>query len=163
MTTTTQQLTQGSLRLRPASPSSGPNPQAWKAMVGTKPVSARFSLLPETKPRMSALGTSVDRSDLPGGFCGHPPSAVSAADGSESDVHGDGHCGAAARYSRRRQNPSRPRLRKWRRCSLRRLRSSRRRPSRILRKFSRPGSRRRSRSLARSRPNFRRSTIRFSR
>ena len=59
MTTMTQQLTQGSLRLRPASPSSGPNPQAWKATLGTKPVSARFSLLPETKPRMSALGTSV--------------------------------------------------------------------------------------------------------
>jgi len=59
MTTMTQQLTRGSLRLRPASPSSGQNPQAWKALVGTKPVSARFSLLPETKPRMSALGTSV--------------------------------------------------------------------------------------------------------
>src|SRR6266853_6035315 len=59
MTTMTQQLTQGSLRLRPASSSSGQNPQAWKALVGTKPVSARFSLLPETKPRMSALGTSV--------------------------------------------------------------------------------------------------------
>ena len=59
MTTMTQQLTQGSLRLRPASPSSGQNPQAWKALVGNKPVSARFSLLPETKPRMSALGTSV--------------------------------------------------------------------------------------------------------
>jgi TonB family protein len=28
-------------------------------MVGTKPVSVRFSLLPETKPRMSALGTSL--------------------------------------------------------------------------------------------------------
>lgn len=27
--------------------------------MGTKPVAARFSLLPETKPRMSALGTSV--------------------------------------------------------------------------------------------------------
>jgi len=59
MTTMTQQLTQGSLRLRPASSSSGQNAQAWKALVGTKPVSARFSLLPETKPRMSALGTSV--------------------------------------------------------------------------------------------------------
>jgi len=59
MTTMTQQLTQGSLRLRPASPSSGPNPQAWKDKLGTKPVSARFALLPETKPKMSALGTSV--------------------------------------------------------------------------------------------------------
>ena len=28
-------------------------------MVGTKPVDARFSLLPETKPRMSAMGTSL--------------------------------------------------------------------------------------------------------
>jgi len=28
-------------------------------MVGTKPVSARFQLLPQTKPKMSALGTSV--------------------------------------------------------------------------------------------------------
>ena len=59
MTTMTQQLTQGSLRLRPASPSSGQNPQAWKDKLGTKPVSARFALLPETKPKMSALGTSV--------------------------------------------------------------------------------------------------------
>src|SRR5580700_4674345 len=59
MTTTVQNFSQGSLRLRPTNPSSGQNPQAWKAMVGTKPVSARFSLLPETKPRMSALGTSV--------------------------------------------------------------------------------------------------------
>lgn len=59
MTTITQELTQGSLRLCPETPSSGQNPPAWKAMVGTKPVSARFALLPETKPRMSALGTSV--------------------------------------------------------------------------------------------------------
>jgi TonB family protein len=59
MTTTTQHLPPGSLRLRPTSPSSGPNAQAWKALVGTKPVSARFALLPETKPRMSALGTSL--------------------------------------------------------------------------------------------------------
>jgi TonB family protein len=59
MTTMTQQFTQGSLQLRPASPPPGKNPQAWKTMVGTKPVSARFALLPETKPRMSALGTSL--------------------------------------------------------------------------------------------------------
>jgi TonB family protein len=54
-----QQLTQGSLRLRPAASSSGQNPQAWKNMMGNKPVSARFDLLPETKPRASAMGTSV--------------------------------------------------------------------------------------------------------
>jgi TonB family protein len=58
MTTTAQLLAQGSLRLRTGS---GPraNPEAWKSMVGSKPVSARFELLPNTKPRMSALGTSL--------------------------------------------------------------------------------------------------------
>ena len=59
MTTTAQYLEQGSLRLRQSTPPSGQNPQAWKSKLGTKPVSARFSLLPETKPRKSALATSV--------------------------------------------------------------------------------------------------------
>ena len=59
MTTTAEQLTQGSLRLRPEGAPGGQNPQAWKAMVGNKPVSARFDLLPNTKPRMGALGTSL--------------------------------------------------------------------------------------------------------
>jgi TonB family protein len=59
MTTTAQLLTQGSLRLRTGSGAGGANPNAWKSMVGSKPVSARFELLPNTKPRMSALGTSL--------------------------------------------------------------------------------------------------------
>ena len=59
MTTITQELSEGSLRLRPSAQSSRQNPQAWKELVGSKPVAARFELLPETKPRMSALGTSV--------------------------------------------------------------------------------------------------------
>jgi len=59
MTTTAEQITQGSLQLRPISPSGGQNPQAWKALVGNKPVNARFDLLPNTKPRMGALGTSL--------------------------------------------------------------------------------------------------------
>jgi TonB family protein len=54
-----QQLTQGSLRLRSGSAGGGKNPEAWKSMVGNKPVSVRFTLLPNTKPRMSALGTSL--------------------------------------------------------------------------------------------------------
>jgi TonB family protein len=58
MTTMIQEL-QGSLQLRPNSPSPGQDPKAWQALVGTKPVTARFALLPETKPRMSALGTSL--------------------------------------------------------------------------------------------------------
>src|SRR3984893_2957880 len=59
MTTTAQQLSQGSLRLRSETGTHGKNPDAWKSMVGTKPVSMRFDLLPNTKPRMSALGTSL--------------------------------------------------------------------------------------------------------
>src|ERR1700722_5021839 len=59
MTTMTQELTQGSLQIRPKIPSSGQDPKAWKNLVGNKPVEARFSLLPETKPRMGALGTSL--------------------------------------------------------------------------------------------------------
>jgi len=59
MTTTAQLLTQGSLRLRTGSGAGGANRDAWKGMVGSKPVSARFELLPNTKPRMSALGTSL--------------------------------------------------------------------------------------------------------
>lgn len=56
MTTTAEQISQTSLRL--VNKRVG-NPEAWKAMVGNKPVSARFALLPDTKPRMSAMGTSL--------------------------------------------------------------------------------------------------------
>ena len=59
MTTMAEQLTQGSLRLRSGSGARGKNSDAWKSMVGTKPVSARFELLPDTKPRMSAMGASL--------------------------------------------------------------------------------------------------------
>ena len=59
MTTTAEQMTQGSLRIRPTGPAGRPNPEAWKALVGNKPVNARFDLLPNTKPRMGALGTSL--------------------------------------------------------------------------------------------------------
>jgi TonB family protein len=57
MTMMAQQLSEGSLRLR--SGSGGSKSDAWKSMVGSKPVSARFELLPNTKPRMSAMGTSL--------------------------------------------------------------------------------------------------------
>jgi TonB family protein len=56
MTTTAQRFSQTSLHLENKQ---GGNPEAWKAMVGNKPVSARFALLPNTKPRMSAMGTSL--------------------------------------------------------------------------------------------------------
>jgi len=59
MTTTAEQMTQGSLRIRPTGTPAGSNPEAWKALVGNKPVAARFDLLPNTKPRMGALGTSL--------------------------------------------------------------------------------------------------------
>ncbi len=56
MTTTAQQFSQTSLHIESKQ---GGNPEAWKALVGNKPVSARFALLPDTKPRMSAMGTSL--------------------------------------------------------------------------------------------------------
>jgi TonB family protein len=59
MTMIAEQLTQGSLGLRPGPGAGGTNPEAWKSMVGNKPIGARFTLLPNTKPRMGALGTSL--------------------------------------------------------------------------------------------------------
>src|SRR5579863_4761587 len=60
MAITVTQLTQGNLRLsyRPAG-TSAPNSEAWKNLIGKKPVSARLDTLPETKPRLSALLTST--------------------------------------------------------------------------------------------------------
>src|SRR5579863_1709319 len=60
MAITVTQLTQGNLRLsyRPAG-APAPNADAWKNLIGNKPVSARLGTLPETKPRMSALLTST--------------------------------------------------------------------------------------------------------
>src|SRR4029077_8505742 len=58
-------------------------------------------------------GDQRDYSDLPGGFFGHSPIAISPADDSPlspiafspaddspRDVHGNEHCGSAARYPR---------------------------------------------------------------
>ncbi len=52
-------MTQSSLQLKLAGGRPIKDPQAWKALVGTNPVDVRFSLLPETKPRMGALGASL--------------------------------------------------------------------------------------------------------
>jgi len=59
MKKTAQQFSQVSLHLGPGNPSHNANPDAWKALVGNKPVSARFELLPNTKLRKGALGTSL--------------------------------------------------------------------------------------------------------
>ncbi len=59
MMTVLEQNTQERLDLRVPSPSVPGDSEPWRAMVGTKPVSFRFSLLPETKPRKSALGISL--------------------------------------------------------------------------------------------------------
>src|SRR4029077_12651562 len=59
MSTTLEQLTHGGLRLRTGTGAARPNPQAWKSLVGNKPVSAPVSLLPNTKPKMSAMGTRL--------------------------------------------------------------------------------------------------------
>jgi TonB family protein len=60
MNMTAELLEQEGLQLRPeTAKAGGANPEAWKAMVGNKPVSVRFDLLPNTKPRMSAMGASL--------------------------------------------------------------------------------------------------------
>jgi len=60
MAITITQLTQGNLRLNFQPPgASAPNPDAWKNLIGSKPVSARLDTLAETKPRLSALLTST--------------------------------------------------------------------------------------------------------
>src|SRR5712692_4745066 len=35
------------------------DPQAWKKAIGTKPVSARLALLPDSKPRWDRIGVSA--------------------------------------------------------------------------------------------------------
>jgi TonB family protein len=59
MSTTLTQPTQGSFQVafRPAGPT--PDPEAWKKLMGQKPVPARLATLPESKLRWSALLTST--------------------------------------------------------------------------------------------------------
>lgn len=59
MSTTVTQMTQGNLRIGARPLGSPPNPEAWKKLIGRKTVGARLSMLPETKPRWSALLTST--------------------------------------------------------------------------------------------------------
>ena len=59
MTTTLAKLTHGTLGLGFEPAGHTRNSTAWKALVGQNPVTARFSLLPETKPRWSAMGASM--------------------------------------------------------------------------------------------------------
>jgi TonB family protein len=42
-----------------ASRRQAPNPDAWKAAIGTKPIAARLAMLPESKPRWSRIGVSA--------------------------------------------------------------------------------------------------------
>src|ERR1700722_16371034 len=60
MAITATDIQQGNLGLSPARTSStASGSEAWKSLIGKKPVSARLETLPETKPRMSALLTST--------------------------------------------------------------------------------------------------------
>ena len=68
-------------------------------MVGNKPVSARFSLLPETKPRMGALGTSLIIQIALAAFLVSLPLLFPQQLIPKSHVHGDRIGRAAARYS----------------------------------------------------------------
>jgi hypothetical protein len=42
-----------------ASRRQAPNPDAWKAAIGNKPIAARLATLPESKPRWSRIGISA--------------------------------------------------------------------------------------------------------
>jgi hypothetical protein len=57
MSITAQQFLHGGLRLWPTK--RGSNPEAWKALVGNEPVGVRFALLPDGKPRVNAMGSSL--------------------------------------------------------------------------------------------------------
>lgn len=59
MSTTVTELTHGNLSIGVNRPSTGPNPEAWKKLMGQKPVSARLATLPENKLRGSALLSST--------------------------------------------------------------------------------------------------------
>jgi TonB family protein len=58
MSSSVTQLTQGSLHIGVGQPSGARDPEAWKKLMGQKPVSARLSTLPETKVSRSALLSS---------------------------------------------------------------------------------------------------------
>lgn len=53
------QLAQGDLRIAKRSAGPPPNSESWKKLIGQKPIGARLSVLPETKPRWSVLATST--------------------------------------------------------------------------------------------------------
>ncbi len=55
MSTTVEELQQGNLNIGAQPSARVPNPEAWKKLIGQKPVSARLATLPESKVRSSAL------------------------------------------------------------------------------------------------------------
>jgi hypothetical protein len=60
MSTTVEELQQGNLNIGAQPSARVPNPEAWKKLIGQKPVSARLATLPESKVRSSALlGSTV--------------------------------------------------------------------------------------------------------
>jgi TonB family protein len=62
MTTMTANSPRGTTRLGvgfDASRRQAPNPDAWKAAIGTKPIAARLATLPEAKPRWDRIGVSA--------------------------------------------------------------------------------------------------------
>jgi TonB family protein len=59
MSTPVTEMTQSSLHIESGIAGQRPDPEAWKRLIGGKPVAARLGLLPETKLRRSALLTST--------------------------------------------------------------------------------------------------------
>jgi TonB family protein len=59
MASVVTQLTRGNLCLALGPPGATADPEAWRKIIGSKPVSTRLETLPEAKPRWSALLTST--------------------------------------------------------------------------------------------------------
>ena len=59
MTISAQQISQGSLRLPSGAPGARRDPEALRALLGTKQIPARLALLPEPPPRWKSVGTSL--------------------------------------------------------------------------------------------------------
>ena len=100
MTTTAQQLHAGESSASPGNPIVRSESPGMESHGGNQACERALFTLAGNQAAHERTGDQRDDSDLPGSFCRHSPSAVSAANDSEGDVHGDGHCGSAARYSR---------------------------------------------------------------
>ena len=99
-TTTAEQLTQGSLRLRPSGPLRWPESASLESTGREQAGECTVFTFAQYQAAHGSVRYKFAYPNLPGRFRGLHSSVVSAADDSESHVYGDGDCGTASRYSR---------------------------------------------------------------